>query len=806
MTVGRPGRRFFATALLLVSTLSSPLVAQVAPPAVSSELAEAKRLTAAGQFDDARAIYERVAEQSPAEGLVALARFLNLTQDTTRLDTLIAQVQASDSGAAPLLRARVLVAGGRGGDARALLAAIPAAQRAPEATLLLATLLRDAGDLEGRERVLAEALAAPGERADRRLLLEALVSPHQHALGVDAELLLQALAAGIDSETFTLERAAKHVDGYLISQLERPDFPSFKATWLDQAPRLGGSAVWVAARLLVREERLREAAQLIEDNMAAARSSSTWALVAEQFATLLVSTGRVDEAPEWFAEAAKAGSFVATMEAARLAISRGDIAKAKALLDGVDVAALSYVQRGDLYSVRLDVEAATRNFEALGDVYITATANAGAEEFDHFHKVIFTRVIETADHNEIERRMRARFASDPATPPQLWRLVAEAANQGRRTPNAIEALYNCVLARPDDVPALEALAQTIKPTVVTLQQAPKDKLLAPQGEIERLATIARTALEALVRAQPFTPEHYKELLALYEALGVEDPAQAAIAVAARDSTQPRVKAAAAYALAIHGHPEAALPLYDEALVLAPDNMDIKMNRASCLTRLDRWEDAAVFYRSVLLEGFNGRPYHVHELVSRLWAIDQQLKREDAGIEWLRANVDKAPWRDEMLRDMGNLMANMGRPVESEEFYARLLQTGTNRLMRNEGHEGLARLLFRQQRFDDAGRVLLDAANANRDDLAVRRSFILLRAEILGRTGKLGDALAEVRALAAEQPDKAHDILFDAGEIAEGLDQPAIAQQLFREFLSQPQGGAAKRRLAEERLKAGANVP
>lgn len=803
MMGSRSLRRAAALAMVLVG-ISSVTLAQ-APTPEAGMLAEAKRLTAAGKFDEARALYEQLADERPGEGLVALARFLHLTGDTARLEALLARVEAPDFAEDSIVRARTLMAGGRGEQARALLAGVDPGKRPVEATLLLATLWRDAGDLEARDRTLAEALAAPAPPQGKRLLLEALVTPHQHALGVDAELLLVALGAGVDSEQMDLERATKRIDGYLISQLARPDFAAFKATWLAKAPRLGGGALWVAARLLVREERLAEAAALLEPSLDAARSSPSWPLVAEQYATLLVSLRRVDDAEAWMAEAAKAGSFVASIEAARLKLAEGDRTAANALLAGVDIGGLDYVQRGLLFSVRLDAEAAARDYEAVADVYAQATANASAEEYDHFHKIIFARLVETSQHNELERRLRARFAADPQTPPTLWRLTAEAASQARRTPNAIEALYQAVQARPDDVPALEALARTIKPVVLVLKDAPKDKLMVPESEVAQLGTLARTSLEALVRAQPFVPEHYRDLLAVYEALGVEQPAQAAIDVVARDSTNARVKGAAAFALAINGQAAAALPLYDEALAMAPDNMDLKMNRASCLTRLDRWDEATEFYRSVVLKGYNGRPYHVHELVSRLWSIDQHLKREEAGIAWFREALNQVTWRDELLRDVGTLMTNMGRPAEAEEFLTLLVRTGAELRFRNTAYEGLARVYFEQKRPDDAARILLDGAAANTSNPDVRRSFLVLRAEILGRGGKLDEALPALRELVAEVPTAA-DAMFDAAEIADGLDDKPMASTLYAEFLSLPHGSAAKRRSAEERLKAGATTP
>lgn len=805
MMVGRGAWRGVMLVLLLASGVARELPAADEREAVATALADAKKLTAQQRYDEARDVYERLAAEHPDQGLVPLARFLYLTGDTARLNPLLGRVRESGFTASPLLRARVLTAGGRGDEARLLLKSMAADARGAEASILLATLLADGGDFDGRDATLASALTMTKSADERRLLLEALVSPHQHSLAVEPALLLAALGAGIESERMDLARAARLADGYLLSQLDRSDYPALKRDWLERGPAMGGGALWVAARLLVKEEAFAQARALLEPNLDAARSSLAWPLLAEQYATLLVSTGRASEAPSWFAEGAKAGSFIAAMEAARLKLASGDTAGAREMLMAIDGPALNATQRTDWFLVRLETEAVARDFDRLADVYASAATTANAENYERFHEVIFSRVLDTDGHHAIEGLVRARFEADAKTPAVLWRLAAEAASQARRDPNAIEALYRCVQARPDDVAALGALAAAVQPVAITVQGLPKEKLLVPESQVAKLGALARASLEALVRADPFETNHYRDLLGVYKALGVDDPAQTAISVVARDSNNPRVKGAAAYALAINGEPAAALALYDQALTMMPGDMDLLMNRASCLTRLDRWSEATEFYRGVLLKGDKSRPFHLHELVARMWAIDQHLNQEDAGLAWFRENVDKTAWRDELLRDLGTLMTNTGRPAQAEEFFTRLVETGTQRRYLVEGYEGLARLYFQQKRADDAARVLAEGAAAFPGDQSVQTSFRLLRVEIMGRAGKLGEAVADIQAMVREMPE-ARDALFDAAEIAEGLDQPNAARDLYADYLSLPGGDPAKRRMAGERLNKEKAIP
>src|SRR5690606_24737918 len=103
--------------------------------------------------------------------------------------------------------------------------------------------------------------------------------------------------------------------------------------------------------------------------------------------------------------------------------------------------------------------------------YPKATERAISLDFADYDKTIFSWILDTEDHWKIEDMVRARFAKDPNTPANLWRLAAGAANEARRKPNVIEALYQWSQARPGDLEPLLELTDTALPIARDLSKA-----------------------------------------------------------------------------------------------------------------------------------------------------------------------------------------------------------------------------------------------------------------------------------------------------------------------------------------------
>jgi tetratricopeptide (TPR) repeat protein len=191
-----------------------------------------------------------------------------------------------------------------------------------------------------------------------------------------------------------------------------------------------------------------------------------------------------------------------------------------------------------------------------------------------------------------------------------------------------------------------------------LPDSPPEPASGPPPE-ERPWTEADAIAHLLAR--PFDPEPMRALIRLRAAAGRPPQDIAAVpALVAEDATNPFFLGHCGYVLATEGFPEIALTYHDRALAREPGDPFLAMNRAACLTRLGRWDEAAAIYRSLLVHGHAGRPYHVHELILRLWQIASRQGTEAACRDMftLLARDPSLPWRNQIAEESASLFSRL----------------------------------------------------------------------------------------------------------------------------------------------------
>jgi tetratricopeptide (TPR) repeat protein len=531
-------------------------------------------------------------------------------------------------------------------------------------------------------------------------------------------------------------------------------------------------------------------------------------MLAFEKAVSLSNLGRASEAaPIYSAIAARTTGqtrLSSLKEQARSAMAAGDFAGAAEILATVPVGELSSDDRR-LFNLAL-VQIATKRLDVQGLVtaYTSATVGLRADDREAMHQMIFSTIIETSDHIAIEEEVRRRLAANPSLPGSLWYLAAEAANASRRLPNRIEAHYRLCLALPGDYEALRALAAAVSPIAADLAAVPENMLSVPKAEINKLLQISADALAATVRANPMDPDNYRPLLAFHQAIGTSETAvSAAISVVAAGSSIPAVKGVAAYALAINGYPDAAIKLYDEAVAMAPKDMHILMNRASCWTRLGRWDEALNFYYKILEEGFEGQAYHIHELVDRIWKIEKHLGRPERALAKFREILGRIP--PERITDaaesMGVLMLNEKRWDDSLGFFRE--QQARSPEIEERGHAGnfIGQVYLRSGRPLDAAKAYADAAKVNRQFPNLWVESMHGQAQSLFQGGQSEEAIKVLRETATELPNHslAATSLFRIAQIHEQGDNREEALKAYREFLQSSSTDLTLRQAAEERI-------
>ncbi len=797
---GRPGQQ-----------LENPRISE-ARRKILSLMADATSMTAQGNLNAAEAAYRTVLTLDPGTGAPALARFLRLTGQAVTSGDLASRLLTDIPETSAPIRARVLVAVGETTAARDLIlgSAKTTILSEPGMAVFAANLLRGPELAALRAGVLAEAATSGTTNAIRSQAFDHFLADPSNMASLPVPDFLRVLAAGFDLVAADdPRRLGPALDELLLTLMMRPDyFPSRRDLFFREASDSGPAGVWLVARLLIREEKHEEALQWIQKHEEAYRDHRIWPMLGFEKAVALANLGRAAEAEPVYAAIAQRTSGVTRLaslkEQARAAIAGGNFASAADTLRSVPLLELSPDERRLYYLALVQVAVKRQNLSGIVDAYTSATVGLRADDREALHAMIFSSIVETAQHIELENEVRRRLQEDSEVPPSLWYLAADAAHASRRTPNRIEALYRLNLANSGDYEALRALAQAISPVASELATVPDQMLAIPKEDVGRLLQLASDALEATIRANPLVPDNYAPLLAYHQALGTSvTAANAAIAVVARDSKVPQIKGSAAYALAINGYPEAALSLYDEALTIAPDDMHIKMNRASCLTRLNRWDEALEFYYQVLELGFLNQAYHIHELVDRIWRIEKHLGQSDKAIPRFLSILEKVSSErfTETAESMGILMINESRWEDALRFFQE--QKTKSPKIEERGHAAnyIGQIYLRSGRPLDAAKAYRETAEAygHFPDLWV--DLMHGQAQSLVSAGLRTEAIDVLRRTAERLPGQAlaATSMFRAGQVMESEGKSAEAIQAYREFLAGSSSDLALRQAAEERI-------
>lgn len=770
---------------------------------------DAVRAAGEGRDADALAIYRKGAQEAPEEFLPALARFLALTDRTADLAELAEACSAADSGHSALARARVLAEAGRRHDALEVLLADPSLRAGDDAAAikLAVRILREEKREEERELLLIETIVKAADPAKKTLYWNELFTGSLTTTYEQPSLLLQAMGQGLENAGQSRAALIEKIDDAVIRFQHSPRYFEARQEALDTAAQYGAGAVWFATRMLVREERHDEALAYISDREPSIRVSKLWPVLAAERAELFRQTGRIEEFRSTIETLAGQidgrESMVLLVESARAALSAGSNARALEILDKVKPALLTPDQRRDWLLARLLAVAREGDIPRLVAIYPETVDGSRTEDVELFEHAIFSTLIETAQHVEIEQRVRTTFHENPKASPTLWRLAARAAVESRRKPNELEALYQYVQARPADTAALDRLAAAAAPLAAELARAPREVIAIPVEDVENTINVATEALRVLARRKPVDPEAYRLLLDLRAAQGKAAEGAAEAIELARSANNPRALANVAFVLATNGHPAEALPLYDEIIAADPADMAVRMNRAACLTRLDRWDEAVAFYREVMVKGHEGRPWHEHELAQRLWQISKHRGTEGDCLEWFRKVATEAEDAESLARaeTIAALLDSEGRYSDAEWFINHVLSRTADPGSRARSW---SRMIRGRAESGDAEGAFDLFAKAEEDMKAATEHFVDLRlqhAEYLARQGKIAEAADMMLATSREHPGDqfAADALHRAAAMLERNGDAARAVELYREFLASSSRSFDRRNDAERRI-------
>lgn len=774
----------------------------------SERLAEAMRLAARGQDDEALALLKQIAAEDPARGFPALGRFLFLKQREADIESFRETLENADPSIDPVAVARGWNALGETEKAINLLSGLPDATEGAriDAAILLANLLRRESRHAERAAMLVKAMRASTVPANRVLLANELLRSHPAEFLDQPGNVMDLISLGLESAQPTRQQAIAAIDPLIIEIQQRPGYFEKREMFLKEGRERDAAAAWFATRLIIREENHAAALAYAESIENEKKSDPLWPLFAGEKAELLWALGKQDKARLLLDDLASATTGTEQeallFKAAQVSLARKEIDRTLALIEQIDFALLPEEYKTPCWILYVTAAAETEDLGTIVDVYTKAVADSRREDYAFFHNIIFERILDTEGHLALEELIRQRFEEEPETAPELWLLASEAASNARRTPNQLEALYQYTKARPRDLQAIELLASVSTPLAIELASVSEEDIAAPDGEVERITHLSETALQALVKARPYDPAPLASLMELYEALGDSERAMSAAIELAQSSNDNTVLGAVAYMLARTGHPEEALRLYDKGLERDPHDMPLMVNRAACLTRLDRVGEARDFYKGLLENGYKGRSWHFHELLDRLWKIAEAEEDVEGYINYLSDVILNLPADRirEGCEDASAMLVHNEYFNEAEPYLQKLVEIASTREELESAYEGYLNACFKAKRYDRAEEIAQEAlAAAESAESRIELEQVL--AEISSIQGGHEAAVASLRSIAATYPEiqSAQFGLFRAAEIAGEAGLEEQSRQLYQEFLASDSTEFHYRNVAEERL-------
>lgn len=770
---------------------------------LEESLRQAISLTAQGKRAEAAKLYKSISEKWPAQGYQAEGRFLHLAgSDEQREDFRNRLNQAAPNN--PLAAARGFAALKEKGRAMEILGGM---EELPLAAILFESrLLKQTGREDEAERQLYEELLSTEEPAERKAIFEELFRREKNSLTMQPERLVRAIQALAEVTPAREMKSNELLFRIALDFMQMENYFNRRDEFFDLAESVGGGAVWFAARLLAREQRFEDSFLLMNVYTEENPQSPQWELLIREQIDALRNMGQAADARAlltMLSERQEKSSRV-KFELAELALAAGDEQRGYELLTEIEPKELHEAEQLTYYSNLLKLVAKRNDLDTLLELYPQIMKDQRTQNYSLMNRAIFQGMRATADHKALEAEIRARFAEDAKTDPILWLLAARAAEQARRTPNILEAMYQWTLADPDNIYALQLLAKETAPLAEQLLQADPSMLTVPQEQIQATRDLAELALKRLIREQPFAADFYTLLIRLYRAEGREEEIRDWFQALADESQNPNQIAQVAYVFATSGFEEDSLPLYDRAVALAPDRLRFQANRAAAWTRTGRTEEAIAFYRRLLEEGVNGKPYHMHDQIQRLWTLAKSEGMEAEMLEYFRGAMDRIDpaWRKDALGTIGLLLAEDERREEAVEFFN--LITGDEQAsgdLKAKAWQAMAMLERDLGNLERAKEILSEAATVMAADSGSAADFEFMRAELLNEEGRTEEAMEIFLSHATEARGDEYLLAgyFRAAQIAESQGQRERAAELYRLFLASESTDFTRRRLAEERL-------
>lgn len=770
----------------------------VAGSATASDnlMKEAIKATAQGDRERAAGLYRELLEQNPTEGYPAYVRFLARTGQTTAVASLLND-DAGFASQPAAVRARALVNAGHKQQAMEVLRAESSAGDASlfERTMLLSNLMEQLGERDEAARVLLEVIETPGLSASQqREMFERLLR-----VGDGAKLasvfpdLLDRLITSSDVSYPDLRELAT---AGLMELDNRNAANDFSAS-LRQTHQTSPTLTWLLALSSVNRGDSDFAMSILEGATSGTLASPAHGeVLLEELARMGgADSTRSIEIYEQLLPVARQPERIRFLLAQKYYLTR-NFDKANALFKEMDWTRISGGERDGGVHFYTSSLAATAPMPEFVAGFVEMTSGYPYDRVWDYARGAFKYF---SPDNMQALRTAVEDGATTAGSANAWLLVAELERSLGHKEGAREALQKYVDARPDDLLAIEHLAELWVEHATRVATA--DPQTSPALDVqERVANGAARVLWSAVKLKPYAPEYYGQLISLYRLYNLPEKAREVPRVLAeREGATAEDFHMAGYIYAINGMADLAIPQYEKAIA-ASDEVRYRLNYAAALGRADRAKDGLEQYHRIIRHGMNGHQYRPADTNLSAMELAHRSGLEDFHVKFLLSllNDNEAVQRDELLPVVGRVLVSHGETHEALQFFEKFKEEFPERA--NEATDMVINTYVARKEFETARRLLNEeiAATTDTDQLVLLRNNVALTYQIEGKTEQ---AVQEWTRLAGEFPAsrQATASMVAAAQAAVQAGRLELGRKLYNDYLAMNTGDAATEQIAREEL-------
>ncbi len=356
-----------------------------------------------------------------------------------------------------------------------------------------------------------------------------------------------------------------------------------------------------------------------------------------------------------------------------------------------------------------------------------------------------------------------------------------------------------------DEEAFRFFAEKAMARAVSMPPSPKG--IEPDLTItnEAWLDMAERWIQVLSDKAPQIPDYHQNLLMIHRVRKREDSARRMIQNLEKghERNADRLNIIALI-LARTGSAEEALPYYDRALAIKPMDVNIRLNRAGCLTRLGRFEEALDVYREVLSGKHSAKAYDPDDILSWAWGCHDLMGKKEQYADYIRGLKDNTLLSpNELFLTAASVLSSRGEFVQSAQLAADFIREYPDSAHVYDAYARIGECLAMQEKFEEAIGIYKKCRERAGDDKTRIVDAEYNIGEMRYRQGRKEEAISLWRELARQHPGDsgAHNALFRAGVIAEEeLKKPDMAVEMYQSLKSLPGIDSNVQKAAEERIR------